>query len=96
MPQLVQGHARFTAEDFALGDFQTKVTQTYKDNSYLELVEKLDEECSHLGLMRDEEILKVFNTETNIKRSLAAALALITALAQKEGYALNELLRHEA
>jgi hypothetical protein len=94
MPQLVHGHVRFTEEDFALTDFQEKAAETYASSSEVELIEKLDDERSYLHLMRDGEILELFNTEPNIKRSLISVLTIITALAQKKGFTLNQLLHN--
>ena len=93
MPQLVQGHVRFTEDDFAMSDFTERTEEKYRTSTYLDLVELLNDERLILQLMRDGEILELFNTDPNIKKSLANALAIITALAQKSGFKLADLLR---
>jgi hypothetical protein len=92
MPQLVQGHLRFTADDFTLTDLQDTVSDQYKTVSFAKLVARLKAESEQLALMRDPDVLALFNTAPNIKHSLRQSLALITALALKEGYTLTELL----
>jgi hypothetical protein len=43
--------------------------------------------------MKDPVIVEQFNTTQNFKRLLANSLTVITALAEREGYTLTELLR---
>ena len=93
MPQLVQGHVRFTEDDFVMTDFQEKAEQTHATLSYEDLLEKLGDERTFLQQMRDGEILELFNTEPNIKRSLSEILSIISVLAQKRGFNLNDLLK---
>jgi len=92
MPHLVNGHMRFNEEDTLLSDFQYRTTETYSSYSYNELVEMLSIEKKQLETMKYKEILKFFNTTTNIKMSLIKSIAIITAIAEKEGYHLNELI----
>lgn len=87
MPHLVKGHLRFTDEDYAL-NCETK----YSSTPFLELLNLLEEERLFLSAMKEKKVLKRFNTQPNIKKSLARSLLLLTALAQKEGYELKELL----
>jgi hypothetical protein len=91
MPHLVQGHLRFTADDFTLTDWQDTVSDQYKTVPFAKLVARLKAESEQLALMRDPDVLSLFNTAPNIKHSLSQALALITALALNEGYTLTEL-----
>jgi len=93
MPQLVQGHLRFTEEDFVVDDFLDGSKQNYQRHSYIDLVELLNDERLNLFYMRDGEILEHFNTDPNIKRSLTNAIAIIAALAQKRGFNFIDLLR---
>ena len=92
MPHLINGHIRFIEEDSMMNDFQKHVSEKYDSFSYNELVELLGIEKRQLETMNYEEIIKLFDTKQNIKTSLINALSIITAIAKKEGYALNELL----
>lgn len=92
MPQLVQGHVRFTDEDFLLEDYQAKVCEKYKKESYDNLVDILYINNNKLVLMKDEQVVELFDTSQNIKRILAQNLAVITALAQREGLVLTDLI----
>ena len=93
MPYLVNGHVRFTEEDYVMSDFQNNTKEKYGKISYNKLIELLNIENTLLETMKYEEILKLFNTENNIKNSLKKSLEIITAIAEKEGYTLNELMR---
>ena len=92
MPHLVHGHLRFIPSDFQLSDYQSKIKEANVNTSYRGLVENLQINSEQLALMRDDEILKHFNTEQNIKNLLSRSLGLITAIAEKEGYQLTDLL----
>ena len=93
MPQLVHGHARFTADDFLLTDYQEKVLAKYKGHSSGALLDRLQWDSEQLILMKDPVLLEQFDTTQNFKRFLVDSLAVITALADREGYTLTELLR---
>ena len=93
MPQLVHGHARFTADDFLLTDYQEKVLTIYKEHSSAGLLDSLQWHSEQLILMKDPVLLKQFNTTQNTKRLLVDSLAVIAAIADREGYTLTELLR---
>lgn len=92
MPHLVVGHVRFTAEDYVQQEFKDDSLNKYKTNSFRSLTDLLAIEAQHLENMKDKRIVKRFDTTKNIKKSLATALALITAMAEKEGYDLNDLM----
>jgi hypothetical protein len=92
MPHLVQGHMRFTEDDFLQTDYLETTTKRYQDKSFLKLAELLKSESEQLLLLKEREINELFNTEQNIKRALAQALSLITAMAEREGYTLKELI----
>jgi len=92
MPYLVNGHMRFTEKDYTISDFQINTKDKYGKISYNELFNLLSIENNILEAMKYKEILKLFNTEKNIKTSLKKSLEIITAIAEKEGYTLNELM----
>lgn len=92
MPQLIQGHARFTDADFILEDYQAKVCEKNKKESYDKLVDILYINHNKLILMKDEQVVELFDTSQNIKRLLAENLAVITTLAHREGLALADLI----
>ena len=93
MPHLVHGYMRFLEEDFLLHDYQSNVLEKHETKSYPQLADLLKTESSQLALMKEPEITERFNTEQNIKLFLMQSLDLITALAQKEGYKLTDLMR---
>jgi len=92
MPLLVKGHLRFTDEDYALTEHKLDCETKYGSTPFTELLNLLEEERLFLSAMKEKKVLKRFNTQPNIKKSLARSLLLLTALAQKEGYELKELL----
>jgi len=92
MPQLVKGHLRFTEQDYLMSDFNERVKERYGQTTYKQLLEDLEQERIFLSCMKDEQVLARFNTQANFKKTLATSLAIITALAQKEGYELMDLL----
>jgi len=92
MPQLVQGHARFTAADFLLEDYQAKVVEKYKKERYANLVNILHTSSQQMALMKDEQVVELFDTSQNIKRLLTETLAVITTLAEREGFSLADLI----
>ena len=93
MPHLVQGHVRFTEEDFLLTDYQEAALLQNKTKSYLKLASLLKDDSEQLALMKDPEIVNLFNTQQNIKKLLSSSLSIIIALAEREGYSLTDLLR---
>lgn len=93
MPHLVHGYMRFIEEDFLLHDYQANISEKHETKSYPQLVDLLKSESSQLALMKEPEIVARFNTATNIKLVLMQSLDLLTALAQKEGYVLTDLMR---
>jgi len=92
MPLLVKGHLRFTDEDYVLTEHKLDCETKYGSTPFTELLNLLEEERLFLSVMKEKKVLKHFNTQPNIKKSLARSLLLLTALAQKEGYELKELL----
>ncbi len=93
MPHLVHGHVRFTPSDFLLSDYQSKIKEENVKTSYMGLIKNLQITSHQLALMRDGEIIERFNTEQNIKNLLRQSLDLITAIAEKEGYQLTDLIK---
>jgi hypothetical protein len=94
MPQLVHGHARFTADDFLLTDYQEKVLTNYKKHSSAVLLDRLQWDSEQLVIMKDPVLVDQFDTTQNFKHLLVDSLAVIAALADREGYTLTDLLRH--
>ena len=92
MPQLIKGHLRFTVEDYLMSDFKEKVKERYWQTTYKQVLADLEQEGLFLTCMKDEQVLARFNTKANFKKSLKTSLELLTALAQKEGYELTDLL----
>ena len=93
MPQLVQGHIRFTEDDFLQTDYHEKTRKLYQNKSSANLAEMLKHESEQLIFDEICRTKKVFNNEKNIKRGLAHSLSLISAMAEREGYTLTELMR---
>ena len=83
MPLLVKGHLRFTDEDYVLTEHKLDSETKYGSTPFLELLNLLEEERLFLSAMKEKKVVKRFN---------ARSLLLLTALAQKEGYELKELL----
>jgi hypothetical protein len=93
MPHLIQGHLRFTEDDFLIEEYQLKTEEKTRSTTYANLVALLKNNSERLELMRDKEIIQHFNTEKNIKSLLAHSLGMIAGLAAKEGYTLTDLMR---
>ena len=92
MPHLIKGHLRFTDEDYKEQEFKERLEKKYRDVSFLNLNELLKIETQQFEYMKDKHILRKFDTTGNIKKGLTNALALIVAMANKEGLELNDLL----
>ncbi len=93
MPNLVQGHLRFSESDFLMNDYQETVLKKYKKQTTEKLTAMLKSDSEQFALMKDIEVTELFDTQKNIKKILAEALAIISVLAQREGYGLAELMR---
>lgn len=93
MPQLVHGHLRFNNDDFLMNDYQETVLKKFKNQTLEKLVTSLKTNNEQLALMKDPEVVTLFNTEQNIKKILTDSLLILTAMAEREGYALTELMR---
>jgi hypothetical protein len=92
MPQLVKGHVRFTAEDFLVNDYQATINEKYKKHSYEKLVARLKTDSEQLVLMKEVEVTAHFNTQENIANLLKESFAIVCAIAEREGYALKDLM----
>jgi fumarate hydratase class II len=75
-----------------LTDYQSHVQTKIASKSYATLVSKLRSNSEQLALMKDVDVVELFQTDKNIKNLLTHSLALITAIAGIEGYTLNELM----
>jgi len=93
MPQLIQGHVRFTEEDFLLTDFHELAAEQANKTSHAKLAASLQSNGEQLGYMKEPFILDYFDTTQNIKKILTDSLSVIASLAHKEGYTLTELMR---
>jgi hypothetical protein len=93
MPHLVQGHLRFTNDDFLMHDYQETVLKKFKNQTSENLATRLKTNSEQLALMKDPEVVTLFNTEQNIKKILTDSLFILTAMAEREGYALTDLMR---
>jgi hypothetical protein len=88
MPQLVQGHVRFTADDFRTQEFKDSVLEQYKNYSFGNLRQLLEDETIHLAYMKDRDVVQQFDTSQNVQKSLTKVRAIIAAMAEREGYDL--------
>jgi hypothetical protein len=93
MPNLVQGHLRFSDSDFLMNDYKETVLKKYKKQTTERLTGMLKSDSEQFALMKDIEVTDLFDTQKNIKKILAEALAIITVLAEREGYDIAELMR---
>ena len=92
MPELVQGHLRFSESDFLMNDYQETVLKKYKKQTTERLTAMLKSDSEQFALMKDIEVTDLFDTQKNIKKILAEALAIISVLSEREGYGLAELM----
>jgi hypothetical protein len=92
MPELVQGHVRFTEADFLMNDYEAAVLKKYKKQTTEKLRAMWKSDSEQFALMKHIDVTDIFDTQKNIKKILAEALAMISVLAQREGYGLAELM----
>ena len=92
MPNLVQGHLRFSESDFLMNDYEANVLKKYTKQTTERLTAMLKSDSEQFALMKNIEVTDLFDTQKNIKKILAEALAMISVLAQREGYGLVELM----
>jgi hypothetical protein len=93
MPNLVQGHVRFSDSDFLMNDYEATVLKKYTNKTTEKLTAMWNSDSEQFALMKDIEVTDLFDTQKNIKKILAEALAIVSVLAQREGYGLAELMR---
>lgn len=94
MPYLVKGKMRFTDDDIKMSDFTQNVKNNYKNTEKSTLYEMLNQQLVYQELLSDDkEINDKFDTTQNIKISLANSLSMLSAISDKEGYTLDELIR---
>jgi len=93
MPYLVKGKMRFTDDDIKMSDFTQNVKNKYKNTEKSTLYEMLNQQLVYQELLSDDkEINDKFDTTQNIKISLANSLSMLSAISDKEGYTLDELI----
>jgi len=94
MPHLVKGKMRFTDDDIKMSDFTQNVKNNYNNTEKNTLYEMLNQQLVYQELLSDDkEINDKFDTTQNIKISLANSLSMLSAISDKEGYTLDELIR---
>jgi hypothetical protein len=94
MPQLIAGHLRYTDDDYLLHEFQEKVCKQSDSNDFNKLNEVLRDELSYLNNLKDEILTEKFDTTKNIKNSLSKSLLILMAIANKEGYSINDIMNN--
>jgi hypothetical protein len=94
MPQLVKGHMRFTDEDYTVKEFQDRAQAKFGSYSFHYLNELLLFEATNLDNMRECHITDLFDTSKNIQKSLTNSLLILTVLAKKEGYSLQDVMKN--
>jgi hypothetical protein len=94
MPYLVRGHLRYTEDDYLLEDFEetARMKVSLMRSDYL--VEKLADEARRLAIMHQNPQEYTTLYSTIYKDTLKEALALLSALAQREGHSLTELMKN--
>lgn len=92
MPQLIRGHLRYTADDYLLQDFEAAARFNARLLRSDYLVQKLADETRRLAMMHQEPREYATLYSTIYKDVLKEALLLVTALAQREGHTLTDLL----
>jgi len=92
MPQLIKGQMRFTDEDNAMTEFNEKVHVQFSYTHPDTLRAMLKQELVYQTLLKDDELSEKFDTQNNIKMSLAHSLSILSAIAKNEGFALTELI----
>lgn len=94
MPHLVNGHMRFTDEDYMTQEFQDLAQAKFGSYSFHYLNELLRFEATKLDNMKDSHIEDRFDTGKNIKEALTNLLLILTLLAKKEGYSLQDVMKN--
>jgi DTW domain-containing protein YfiP len=75
-----------------MNDYQETVQKKYKNKTSEQLTARLKANSKQLILMKDPEVVALFNTEQNIKKILAETLLILTTIAEREGYTIKELM----
>ena len=83
---------RFTDEDHEMSEFNNKVESDYKSTSIETLHAMLNQQLAYQSLLKEHEITEKFDITNNIKKSLSKSLSILLAIANKEGYTLNNLI----
>jgi hypothetical protein len=94
MPHLVQGHLRFTEDDFINSDFKQKIKASalYRQNSIETVAIIMQKECERLRINLGEKLNEIPG-EDLIMQSLVPLLAELTALTFKFGLNLEDLMK---
>ena len=94
MPHLIKGHMRFTDEDYMTQEFQDQSQAKFGSYSFTYLNELLRFEATKLDNMKDSHIEDRFDTSKNIQKALTNSLLILTVLAKKEGYSLQDVMKN--
>jgi len=93
MPQLIKGHMRFTDEDYLEKEFQEKAQSMFGSYSIQYLTELLRFEATKIDNMKECHITDHFDTGKNVSKALTNSLLILTVLAKKEGYSLQDIMK---
>jgi hypothetical protein len=92
MPDLIRGHLRFTADDDRLDHFQERALEKYKSKTDADLLAMWQATNEQLALMKDTQVMELFDTRENVKKLLAHAFTIMAALASRTECTLPQLL----
>jgi hypothetical protein len=92
MPYLVRGHLRYTSADYLLQDFEEAARLKARLLRSDFLVEKLADETRRLAMMHKDPNEYATLYSPIYSDTLKEALLLVTALAQREGLSLTDIL----
>lgn len=105
MPNLVNGHIRYTEEDFLYSDLNQKIkdyitTGEEKETPIESLVDILHEELEHLDIVtaKYKHLPQLTDDSDDVKQKaglvLAETLEYFLTLARKCGFTLEELIKY--
>ena len=92
MPHLIKGHLKFTEDDYVASDYLALVQNELGSKPVDVLTKMLKFESKRLNVLKDNS--NVNNTcNVSVTEILSNTLALLTAIADKEGCHLNDLMK---
>ena len=92
MPHLIKGYLKFTEDDYVASDYRALVQNELGSKPVDVLTKMLKFESKRLHVLKDNANV---NNTCNISATelLSNSLALVTAIADKEGINLNDLMK---